>query len=312
MIITAGRSPILSRTIESLALCRQPERFCGVIVVENGHEQFAPSVIDSYLDALKIEYLYTPFAGKCRALNLALNHAPDNALLLFTDNDIRFDENWIDEYDQASKKHIQGYFYGGSFGVDYETSPENDLIPLLPDSAKGRDFETSPSKPIFLGFNWAVFANDLKRIGGFDESIGPGSDYCKVGDETDAQRRLLLSGVQQISVPSAYVWHFVPSDRCSRNWLVSRSCHVGVATGYLDFKRRGILILLKCPILFWEALYYRCAAMTAPSSQSIKHLEFELNARQRSYWFVGVWNAISNYIGKKWRPREAPSPSSSN
>jgi GT2 family glycosyltransferase len=84
---------------------------------------------------------------------------------------------------------------------------------------------------VFLGFNWAAFAEDLHAVGGFDYRKGPGSPTKSVGQETDMQERLLQAGRHGRYVPGAMVWHYVPRSRCSPDWALERAYRIGVQWG---------------------------------------------------------------------------------
>lgn len=50
-------------------------------------------------------------------------------------------------------------------------------------------------------------------------------------------RRLFDSGVQQVDVPEAMVWHYVPKARCSPRWIIKRAYRQGVLRGYVYGRR---------------------------------------------------------------------------
>jgi hypothetical protein len=61
------------------------------------------------------------------------------------------------------------------------------------------------------------------------ERRGPGTPAR--GQETDMQSRLLARGVTGYYLPGAVVWHFVPRERCSPAWALSRAEQSGVRDG---------------------------------------------------------------------------------
>ena len=119
-------------------------------------------------------------------------------------------------------------------GVDYEQEPSEWLKAYLPRSALGwcldKEVRTIDKSERFLGINWAAFASDLKKCGGFNPAFGPGSPTGSTGQETNMQKRL-VGGVRGIYTPNALVWHFVLKERCSSQWVLMRAYRNGVERG---------------------------------------------------------------------------------
>jgi hypothetical protein len=126
-----------------------------------------------------------------------------------------------------------------------------------------------------MGFNWAVYADEVKAAGGFDPRFGPGSPTGALGDETDLQRRLHARGARKVNVPEAIVAHAVPAERCTEAWALRRFYQQGVALGLAERQRgaraeaaRSALALLKNGLLYPVSLAQRdaVAAMRARAS----------------------------------------------
>src|SRR5690606_23900835 len=82
-------------------------------------------------------------------------------------------------YAEAAKQAAGPRFFGGPIVPDYEAEPPPDwLRAFLPRSAAGwrmdGDHITEIHQPEFIGPNFAAFAEDLMRVGGFDTLLGPG------------------------------------------------------------------------------------------------------------------------------------------
>ena len=172
VIATCGRQRLLERTLASLTQCRIPEGFEGTIVVENGSRSGADQVVRHAAAALKARYLFEPRGNKSRALNVALRQAGD-ALLVFLDDDVRAGVALLESYATAASAAGRGHFFGGPVAPEYEEDASCLAREVLPISARGYDSSPTTWK-WFLGFNWAAYGDDLKRVGGFDERLGPG------------------------------------------------------------------------------------------------------------------------------------------
>lgn len=243
VIPTAGRPELLRRTLDSLSRCRKPSIYRETVVIENGPKNGVEDVVKGYQTNLRARYVYETLGNKSHALNQVLECTKD-CLIFFTDDDVRIHPETLCAYTEAATGIDGGQFYGGHTGVDYEQDPPEWLKPYLPHSAKGlnlgpdRKFIQEELKP-FLGCNWAAFANDLVCLGGFNPDLGPGSPIKSTGQELDMHLRLFEHGIQQVNVPKAMVWHYVPTGRCSPRWTIHRAYRQGVASGYFYGTREG-------------------------------------------------------------------------
>jgi glycosyltransferase involved in cell wall biosynthesis len=246
LIATAGRPDLLARTLESLAACDRPRSYGGALVIENGPVNGAESIVRSFERRLSCRYLHVAEPNKSVALNAGLRLL-DDCVVFFTDDDVRFDRGILTAYASAAAEG-PGRFFGGPTGADYEVEPAEWLRDFLPVSARGwklADGSAFDAKLSFLGFNWAAFAADIRRLGGFNPSRGPGSATGSTGQETEMQSRLRRGGIEPRYVPEAMVWHYIPAERCTPQWAADRAFRHGVQCG-LESKK-GVWSLLGAP-----------------------------------------------------------------
>ena len=240
IVPTYKRTELLSRTLNSLAECRLPAGFRGVLVVENGEQCGAEAVCADAAVHLRVSYLYCEEGNKSLALNHALEHVGDE-LLIFLDDDIRLEEETLCAYAAMAEEAGRGTHFGGPVQPDYETEPLPWLY--LPRSVKGWSLPAgsidSPAAG-FLGANWAAWSTVLQRLGGFNPELGPGGTSGARGQESEMQWRLRGAGVAGRYVEDALVWHWIPAERCSVAWSLSRSRQHALSTG-----------AYKCPHRFW-------------------------------------------------------------
>ena len=255
VIATHDRRELLERTLDSLAQCRIPAGFGGTLVVENGSRAGTEEIVRRAPATLGARYLFEPVGNKSRALNLALEATDtDDGLFIFLDDDVRMPPTLLESYVRSAAVAGRGHFFGGPVAPDYEQAPPEWLVRFLPLSARGwapGDPASVASKPFFLGFNWAAYSDDLRRVGGFNEQFGPGAVTGSVGQEGEMQRRLAAAGVSARFVPEAMVHHWVPRDRCSSDWALERAYRDGIRMGLLRANGtqiatvRDILVLVK-------------------------------------------------------------------
>lgn len=206
------------------------------VVVENGPKcDEVEATVREFSESLNTQYRYVEQAGKSLALSLAVDSLGGD-LVFFTDDDVRVEPHTLSAYAAAATGISTGVFFGGPTRTDYEHEPQPWLLNYLPKSAQPWQLKNCPtgrvSKPEFLGFNWAAFAQDIRKVGSFDPNRGPGaSNKFTTGDETDLQRRLLSAGLIGKYVELATVWHYIPAERCSLEWAIDRNYRHGIEKG---------------------------------------------------------------------------------
>jgi GT2 family glycosyltransferase len=278
VIPTHGRPDLLTRTLASLAECELPESYRELIVVENGSRDGAEAVVAAAAEQLNARYLHYEQGNKSAALNHVLELL-DDGLIVFFDDDVRLERNVLVAYAEAAANRDAGTFFGGPTEVDYETVPPDWMRTFLPPSAVGRklpEHTATVREPVFLGFNWAAFAADLRRVGGFDTNFGPGSPSFSTGQEASMQRMLLDAGCEGRYVKDALVWHYVPSSRCTMEWALKRSLQGGISQG----QRTPVAGLAVCgwtPKMLQEATIWYL--------RSVK----EKAVRDHNAWFHAKW-----------------------
>jgi GT2 family glycosyltransferase len=250
LLATAGPAERLSETLKSLSECRLPENFRETIVVENGPRSGTGELLAAQPGLLRIRHVYVEEPNKSVALNQAIAGL-DDCFIYFIDDDVRFDPGVLMEYAAAAQEK-PGFYFGGPTSVDYEARPPDWLLPYLPPSARGWNPTVrwfSPRRvlemdacdacvegvdldvPVFRGFNWAAFSEDVKRAGGFNPERGPGARTRATGQEMDMQARLISIGVKGKYLSRARVWHYVPASRCTPQWALQRAYRDGVGRG---------------------------------------------------------------------------------
>lgn len=235
VIPTHNRVTLFQRTLDSVLACSPPAgRNVRLIVVENGGRFGVEQRLTQTQSWLTPEYLYVEEGNKSRALNAVMDKLEDE-LVVFLDDDIRIAPDLLLRYAEAAEDQPSNCFFGGPIAADYVEQPPDWLLDYLPISAKG--WEPDDYQPIypgvlwFMGCNWAAYTADIKRAGGFNPEVGPGSKSGATGQETAMQQALVTIEVTPVYVPKARVWHYVPTSRCSPNWALERAFKNGVTIG---------------------------------------------------------------------------------
>lgn len=291
VIATHGRPALLGRTIESFAAMRRPSTFARLWVVENGSDAGARDVCKQY-PHLPLHYVNRAQPGRSRAMQWAVDQIGEG-LVIFSDDDVRFGEAWLEAYATAAVAHGPHTFFGGPLRIDYQHDPPPPwLTQYLPHSAIGWEHDTAApiDKPSFLGANFAVFAQDARALGGFRADLGVGSDGNALGEEMDMQQRMLDADFDAVYLPDAQLWHFVPADRCSPAWALGRIERTWYTNGLTSDEHLPGARIAGAPRWMWRRLITLAlrAAIAGVTSTGEKRFEKRKAFRQYKGYVRGI------------------------
>jgi glycosyltransferase involved in cell wall biosynthesis len=216
-VCTRNRPALIKRCVESLQALEHPA--LELLIIDNAPGDDSTEAVIEELGRLdpRVRYVREPRPGLSPARNRALREA-HAAIIAFTDDDVRVDPGWIAGVlggfarsstvgcvtglvASASLEQPADQFFDAR--VSWSSSCEQRLYdprerqsPLFP-YASGR-FGT--------GANMAFRVADLRRLGGFDESLGAGSPTGG-GEDLDIFVRVLRAGHSLSYEPAALVWH---------------------------------------------------------------------------------------------------------
>jgi hypothetical protein len=163
---------------------------------------------------------------------------------VLTDDDVRVRRDWLVAYSAAIGDATGGQFFGGPVDIDAEHGLPPRWMRRYYPATIAQPWElphVGPAVPLrgqtFMGTNWALAAQDLLDIGGFDPQMGPGTEHS-VGEETAAQRRMEARGVSPVYVPSAVVWHYLHPEYLDPAWLLKRTYRHGLAWGIAEAQKQ--------------------------------------------------------------------------
>tara|TARA_R110001583_G_scaffold105202_1_gene252646 strand:+ start:12812 stop:13741 length:930 start_codon:yes stop_codon:yes gene_type:complete len=282
---------LLARALESMGNITFPDEITNVWVIENGGEFGAADVVESFKDKIPVKYSYLDEGNLSLARNRGVELSTADVLIFF-DNDMTFYPYSLTRYIDNFKQYGDAYFYGGALEPDYQKMPEDWLVPFLPNSAKGFSLGENVvehNKPDFLGGNHAVFRKHLIDIGGYDSGCAVGNNSGLVGEETRLQQKLLDKGIKGLYVPGARVKHYVPSQNCSKEWILQRARRHGLTMG-ISYPENGYKKLFGIPIYHFRIIIINLFRMI-----------FELRNERRQFksrYEVAFQMALIKQIGK--------------
>jgi glucosyl-dolichyl phosphate glucuronosyltransferase len=226
IICTFNRSCLLDHTLGQLRCLDVPA--CAeweILVVNNNSTDDTDAVIQCHSEQLPIRRLWEPRTGKSHAANLAVREAHGD-LLLWTDDDVLVDRNWLSSFIQAARANPDASFFGGPIAPWFEIEPPAWITAQL--SSIGSCFAIregfkepfTPVGPRYLPYG-ANMATRPHCFDGrpFDVRLGPQGDTEIRGEEEALLHQCLKDGLNGLWVRDAMVQHFIPKERLTERFV---------------------------------------------------------------------------------------------
>ena len=228
LICTFNRAELLGQTLDTLACCRTNGLRWDVLVVDNNSTDDTRQLVMSRIERfpVSLRYIFEPRQGKSTALNTGLA-STDAAIILFTDDDVRVDENWVEAccrpmLDDPAIDYTGGPVLPiwGSPCPAWLDQTRPDLWGTLAILDYGREpfvFEERCRVP--LGANMAVRRSLIDRVGGFDPDLGRKGNSLLGQEQAEFFCRSREAGARGLYVPQMALRHHVPARRLTHDYF---------------------------------------------------------------------------------------------
>src|SRR5262245_24146840 len=228
LICTYNRAELLGETLDSLALSRTHELSWNVIVVDNNSTDATRDVVASRMLTFPVElrYLFEQRQGKSNALNTGLAGTRAE-LIVFTDDDVRVGEGWLEEACRPLLVDPSIDYTGGKVlplwdspcppWLDQTRSDLWGTLAILDYGPEPFIFEERRRVP--LGANMAVRRRLVERIGGFDPALGRRGRSLLGQEQAEFFCRSRAIGARGLYVPQMSLGHHVPAHRLTRAYF---------------------------------------------------------------------------------------------
>jgi hypothetical protein len=280
-ICTWNRAPLLRPTLEQICHLTVP---AGVdwecIVIDNNSTDATPAVIAEFAGRLPLRRFTEPRPGVSHARNRAVD-AATGEFILWTDDDVLVDSQWLSAYVAAFRAWPEADFFGGPIRPWFEGTPPGWLQASwrAVDSAFAtRELGDEPisfnPETLPYGANFAV-RTAVQRRYRYDPGLGPRPNSEIRGEETTVMRAMLAAGISGRWVPGAAVRHYIPITRQTKRYI--RAYYAGQGQVAEQTFPPGVRTLLGRPLWLWKMavlteLRYRRACISRPPEVWIKDL----------------------------------------
>ena len=224
-ICTWNRSALLRETLDQFTRLRIPPGVTWeLLIVNNNSTDDTDAVARAFGNRLPVRLLAEPTPGKSHALNRAVREAA-GTYILFTDDDVLVDPEWIAAYCAAFRRWPEAAVFGGPIHPWFAGQPPAWLVQAFHQveyAFAALDLGTEPRQfgghDVPFGANMAMRAADQRRYP-YDPKLGPRPESGLRGEEITLVKRMLADGATGWWVPEARVKHFIPAHRQSVRFI---------------------------------------------------------------------------------------------
>jgi glycosyltransferase involved in cell wall biosynthesis len=191
-----------------------------VLIVNNNCTDDTDKVIEQFATELPIRLLYEKRQGHSNARNCAVEAAKGD-YILWTDDDVIVDRNWLVAYVNAFRTWPQAALFGGPVKLKLEGNPPAWLTEMLHEERFAsiyahRDFGNIPVKLnsrkwIPYGVNLCIRMREQQNFR-YNPHLGRCGKEQIRGEETAIVRTMLDSGAEGWWVPDAIIHHVITED----------------------------------------------------------------------------------------------------
>lgn len=289
-ICTWNRSALLAQTLDSLTKLVIPAGLeWRVLVVDNGSKDDTPEVLDAYADALPLSSLVELRQGHTLARNRAVAQSRAD-LILWTDDDVLVDPNWLSAYVFAANQRPDAGFFGGRIEPLFPAGKprwidENwsQVAGCFAARDLGSEAVELTAERLPYGANFAI-RGEIQRKHPFNPDLGRRGQAVIGEDELDLLRRLLAAGQRGFWVPDCRVQHVIPPERASTRYVFDYFVGQGAM-----LVQKGTPWTQSRWALRWQYLWHQFAAelgqLILPSPGWFAHLA-------RAGLALGQWRAL--------------------
>ncbi len=286
IICTYNRCQSLRRTLETLSLMTVPLGLdWELLIVDNNSKDVTKQTCADFEKKLPLRYLFESKQGKSHALNFAVAEAKAD-LLIFSDDDVDVDSNWLASYCAADLRHPETPFFGGKIIPLWPATPprwvEENVSGLLRGVAVWYDLgpnecPVTQQKDVFFGANLALRKKILAQESlSFRQDLGPTVGNPIRGEETYLLFQLLKRGLNGIYLPDAIVHHRNLAERMTERYVRQWYKGFGMAEVRDGKVEPGDRWLFGSPRYLWRRylstmVLYACTRFTRPASVWLAH-----------------------------------------
>lgn len=317
LIATYNRAGLLDETLAYLSRMRvSPQLRWDVIVIDNNSTDGTRGVVARRVAdfPVRLRYLFEERQGRSSALNTGIREA-EGAVLVFTDDDVRVVDGWLDAATAPLLSADKTFAYtGGPVRPIWGAPPpawldleRGDLWGTIAIQNHGAEpFVYEERRKVPLGANMAVRRDVFDVIGGFRADLGRTGGRLVLGQEVpELLMRARDAGLRGQYVPEMQVHHHIPARRLTpgyfRKWWFGKGVSRAALERMQPITELGIDLRQTTHVLGVPRYMYKSAAGDAAGTV----IERLRRRPARSFRHQMMVAYFAGYAWARWRGRRA-------
>ena len=268
IVATYNRSASLIRALESVAQQNAPASEWECVVINNNSTDDTQERFAEFAAAhpdLNMRMVTELRQGLSFARNRGIRESEAEYIAII-DDDERISPDFITSYISLFDSTPDAVAAGGPIVAEYPSGrprwmshfTERPVANTMYFGDKVREF---PEGRIPGGGNMAIRRSAVRRYGVFDTSLGYVGESLVGGEECDLFERLRIAEAKYYYVPTAVMYHIIPPEKLTANYLSRLSYNIGVsqlrrAKYYHRVGRVRAMELVKWAVTIVLALWY--------------------------------------------------------
>ena len=235
LIPTFNRSRELLRALHSVAEQTLDPTLWECVIVDNNSTDDTAEAVTRFAEehpSLQIRRVVETQAGVSHARNRGLREATTE-LIASIDDDERINPDFLAAYLRFFDAHPEANIAGGKIIAEYPSGRPAWMSrwterPIANPMDYGEEIRPFPKGALPGGGNMA-FRRSVALQYGFDTQLGRVGGKLIGGEENDFFLRLVASGETLWYVPQAVMWHIIPPEKLTPDYLDRLSYHIGIS-----------------------------------------------------------------------------------
>lgn len=303
VIATRNSEGRIQGTLESLAIqlssSGELSKNIHVIIANNNSTDKTREILDSYTQKLPLTVIDVGKDGKSAALNVAIKDYVDADVILFSDDDVIFEDGWLNTLTKAIRENPQSDIFAGHIKGYWEKELPKEIKdwrpPLGACYAIHTDRDSGACDPgLVWGPNMAVRKRVFDSGIYFDEGIGPQSKKMyPMGQDTEFAKRAARNGFKCFFVSESVVGHVIEKERACERWMLQRARRLGYGVYFSDIYegQENIRLFMGAKILaqyiFWMIIY--------PGTFLMKPSKHKFWSQWKYHYYGGMWKGFCQF-----------------
>lgn len=236
IVATYNRAESLITALESVALQDAPHQQWECVVVNNNSTDSTEERFKEFAAAHK-DMNFRMVKEERQGLSFARNRGigqSEGEYIAIIDDDERIAPEFISSYIALFDSLPDAQAAGGPIVAEYPSGKPRWMSrfterPIANTMYFGDKVRLFPEGRIPGGGNMALRRSAVRRYGVFDTSLGYVGDELIGGEECDLFERLQIADAKYYYVPGAVMYHIIPKEKLTQEYLSRLSFNVGVS-----------------------------------------------------------------------------------